>query len=206
MRQVPGLPSGPFPCNLGNTAKGGSVRTHVLKTLAVAFVVAATFLAQAESASAQTAPTPITHDGKKVDGEIAGIVGLGFLGLDLGLLIPPMVGLHDHGWAYGVFPAVLAGAGVGAGIAVTDSLDPGVNIAFLGVGLGLFVPALVGTLAWRSNKMDRELQVRNSAVLRLGAVNLHPPSVANPLLLAGEKPWRTSPSSQSGKWSGRLLR
>lgn len=175
------------------------MRTHVLKTLAVAFVVAAA-LAQAPSALAQDEGTDgpaLAAQGKEVDAEVAGIVGLGFLGADLGVILPPMFGLYDHTWAYFVFPAVLAGAGVTAGVFVADDLPRAANISFIGVGMGLFVPAVVGSLAWKSSKEKAALQAERG-LIQFGKVKLHPPSVASvPTYTAEERqrfglPARTS--------------
>jgi hypothetical protein len=145
---------------------------QALKTLAVALVLAAAVLTQAQSASAQA-----NSNGKAVDGQIAGIVGLGMIGADIGLVLVPAVGLHDQAWAWGVFPVVLAGAGVGAGIGVADSIGPAGDIAFLVSGMALFVPALVGSLAWKSHKQDQELSAQR-AMLRVGRINLNAPSIA----------------------------
>jgi hypothetical protein len=147
------------------------VRTSVLKTLAVAFLVAAAVFGQAQGASAQS-----TASGEHADGEVAGIVGLGFLGADIGVVLPPLCNLHDQKWAWAVFPILGAGAGVGTGIAVTDKLDKAINISFLAVGLGAFIPALVGSLAWKANKEERSFE--QQAMLKMGPVALNAPSFA----------------------------
>jgi hypothetical protein len=158
------------------------VRTHVLNALAIAVVALAAYAVQAPStASAQTTPTPtaptiISTHGSRVDGEIAGIVGLGMIGVDIGLILPPMIGLHDQGWAYGVFPVVLGGGFAAAGVALTSHVDRGVNIAFLATGLGLFIPALVGTLAWKSNK-EKEAMEAQRGLMRFGRLQLNSPGV-----------------------------
>jgi hypothetical protein len=145
---------------------------QALKTLAVALVLAAAVLTQAQSASAQ-----VSQNGKDVDGQVAGIVGLGMIGADIGLILVPAVGLHDQKWAWAIFPIVLAGAGVGAGVAVADSVGPAADIAFLVSGMGLFVPALVGSLAWKSHKQDQELSAQR-ALIQMGRINLNAPSIA----------------------------
>jgi hypothetical protein len=143
--------------------------------------------------SAQTTPTPtpvatITNSGEEVNGEIAGIVGLGMIGVDIGLILPPMIGLYDQGWAYGVFPLLLGGAGAGAGVVLTDKVDRGVNIAFLATGLGCFIPALVGTLAWKSNKEKEALAATERGMLRFGRLNLNGPTIGTaPVYTAEER-------------------
>ena len=151
------------------------MRTSVLKTLAVAFLVAAAVFGQAQGASAQSTSTS-TAKGDNIDAEIAGIVGLGFLGADIGVVLPPLCNLHDQKWAWAVFPILGAGAGVGTGIAVTDKLDKAINISFLAVGLGAFIPALVGSLAWKANKEERSFE--QQAMLKMGPVALNAPSFA----------------------------
>jgi hypothetical protein len=148
------------------------VRKSVLKTLAVAFLVAAAVFGQAQGASAQTS----TASGDRVDPDIAGIVGLGFLGTDVGILLPPLCNLHDQKWAWAVFPILGAGAGVGTGIAVADGLDKAINLSFLAVGMGAFIPVLVGSLAWKANKEERSFE--QQAMLKMGPVSLNAPSLA----------------------------
>jgi hypothetical protein len=120
--------------------------------------------------------TAANAKGDKVDGEIAGVVGLGMIGVDIGLILVPAFGLHDQGWAYGVFPLVLGGGAAAAGYFVTDKVDRGVNIAFIAAGLGLFIPALVGALGWKNRKEEAALEA-NRGMFRLGKLNLNGPSI-----------------------------
>jgi hypothetical protein len=160
------------------------VRTRVLKTLAVAFVVAAAVFGHAHGASAQAGAN--TAEGDREDASIAGIVGMGFLGLDIGVLLPPMFNLHDQKWAYAVFPIALTGAGVALGVVFSEDLDKAVNTSFLAAGMGLFIPALVGSLAWKSSK--EEASYEQQALLKMGPVSLHSPSIsAAPTYSAAER-------------------
>jgi hypothetical protein len=166
------------------------VRTHVLNALAIAVVAMTAFAVQAPSkaeAQVRDEATPANVKGDEIDGEVAGIVGLGMLGVDIGLILPPAIGLYDQTWAYFVFPAVLGGGAAGAGFVLTDKVDRGVNVAFMAAGLGLFIPALVGTLAWKSNKEEQAVQAQRG-VLRFGRVNLNGPSVGTaPVYTAEER-------------------
>ena len=161
------------------------MRTHVLKTLAVAFVVAAAVFVQAQSVTSQTTGTDTTQ-GEREDASTAGIVGLGFLGADIGVLLPPLFNLHDQTWAWVVFPLALAGGGVGAGIAVTDSLDKAVNVSFLAVGMAGLIPAIVGSLTWKANKEKASFQ--QQAMLKVGPVSFNAPTFgASPTFSAAEQ-------------------
>jgi hypothetical protein len=149
------------------------VHTHVLKTLAAAFLVIAVSLSSS-SASAQSSSKT-----DPIDTQAAGVVGLGLLGAEVGLLIPPLAKLHNHWWAWALFPTIGAGAGVGVGIATLDGVDNGVNIALVATGMGLIIPAVVGALAlrsWRSNQPYETIE--QTGAVRLGRVQFDAPSVS----------------------------
>jgi hypothetical protein len=148
--------------------------------------VAAAVFGQAESASAQTTAPATTTKGDGIDAEVAGIVGLGFLGTDIGILLPPMFNLYDQKWAWAIFPIIGAGAGVGTGIGVADNLNKSVNISFLAVGMAGFIPALVGSLAWKANK--EAVSYEQQALLKVGPVHFNAPAFsASPTFSAAEQ-------------------
>jgi len=124
------------------------VRAHMLKCLAATLVAFAMFSLQPGSASAQT------QTGDRVKGDIAGTVGLGLLGAEVGLLLTPAFNLQDHWWAWALFPTVGAAGGVVAGIFAFEPRDPepAVTVAILGAGLLLAVPAVVGASAISSSR------------------------------------------------------
>lgn len=88
-----------------------------------------------------------------------GIIGLGLIGAELGLIIPALAGVRDEWWPYLVFPLIGAVAGGIGGWAVEDATgprpmgtppsrgEPEVSVTLLAVGMVLIVPTIVGTLA-----------------------------------------------------------
>jgi hypothetical protein len=135
-----------FACSLPNMRNGGVVRSK-LQTLVAATLIAATCLLSPRSSLAQS-----VGDGAQTKGNIAGTVGLGLLGAELGLLIPPMVKLQDKWWAWALFPTLGAAGGAVAGAFAFEprSPSPAVTVSILGAGLALAVPAVVGAVAWKS--------------------------------------------------------
>lgn len=122
---------------------------------AVAITTAAA-LAMPSGAQAQCTEGPdctfVRPDGK-------GIIGLGLIGAELGLIIPALAGVRDEWWPYLVFPLIGAvGGGIG-GWAVEQATgprpnpspttrgEPEVSVTLLAVGMVLIVPTIVGTLA-----------------------------------------------------------
>jgi hypothetical protein len=86
--------------------------------------------------------TLVRPDGK-------GIIGLGLVGAELGLIIPALAGVRDEWWPYVVFPLIGAiGGGIG-GWAVEQNTpnDAEVDVALMVIGMALVVPTIVGTLA-----------------------------------------------------------
>lgn len=140
--------------------------SHAFKAIAlvVAMTVGATF---GSSASAQD-----NADGKDIKGNIAGTVGLGLLGAEVGLVLVPACKLQNQVWAWVVFPTVLAAGGAVAGALAFDPGDPqpAVTLSLLGAGFLLAVPAIVGAIAIkdkRNNAVPEALQ--EGGVLRFGS-------------------------------------
>lgn len=137
--------------------------SHVVKLLVAAFTVAA--LSQAMPVHAQSG------GGDDIKGNIAGTIGLGLLGAELGLILAPSVGLHDKWWAWVLFPTVGAAGGAVAGVFVFDEGDPGpaVTVSLLGAGFALAVPAIVGAVAIKNKRANREpKESLEGGVLRFG--------------------------------------
>jgi hypothetical protein len=138
------------------------VGSHVVKLLVAAFTVVV--LSQSVSAHAQTR-------GERVKGDVAGTVGLGMLGAELGLILTPTVGLHDQWWAWVLFPTVGAAGGVVAGVFAFEPRDPhpAVTVSILGAGFLLAVPAVVGAAAIKNKRQNREpKESLEGGVLRFG--------------------------------------
>jgi hypothetical protein len=142
------------------------VGSHVVKLLVAIFTVAA--LSQSVPASAQSS------DGDRVKGNIAGTIGLGMLGAELGLILTPTVGLQDHWWAWVLFPTLGAAGGAVAGALVFEPRDPSpaVTVSLLGAGFALAVPAIVGAAAIKNKRQNREPKesLQQGGVLRFGKV------------------------------------
>lgn len=83
---------------------------------------------------------------QRIDASPKGLLGLGFIGAELGLTIPALAGLDDT-WALIVFPVVGAAGGAVAGhFAIDNRGNEKAAVATLTLGLALVVPALVLTL------------------------------------------------------------
>lgn len=130
--------------------------------MAVLFFIAAVSLAptsaraQGSGAVDETAPDGATT-ADRVEATPKGTIGLGLIGAELGLVIPAVSGLTKT-WSLVLFPIVGAGAGAVAGYFGID--NPGQSeaaVAVLAVGMGLLVPAIVGTVlaASHSGKQDK---------------------------------------------------
>src|SRR4051812_7326253 len=139
----------------------------MLKSFATALLVFAVTFQSAEAFAQAAQPTessgtPITSNGNDINGNIAGTIGLGLLGAELGLILTPVFGLQDHWWAWAVLPTVGAAGGVVAGVLAFDQGDPGpaVTVTLLGVGMALVIPAVVGALALKDRKSNRALENR----------------------------------------------
>lgn len=94
---------------------------------------------------------------QRIDASPKGLLGLGFIGAELGLTIPALAGLDDA-WALIVFPVVGAAGGAVAGhFAIDNRGNEKAAVATLTLGLALVVPALVLTLwATRYDPDDEE--------------------------------------------------
>jgi len=75
-----------------------------------------------------------------------GTIGLGFVGAELGLVIPAAAGLDDT-WALIVFPLVGGAGGALAGHYLLDNGSRTLSIGALALGLALIVPSVVITLS-----------------------------------------------------------
>lgn len=85
-----------------------------------------------------------------------GLIGLGLIGAELGLVIPAAAGLDDT-WALVTFPLIGAAGGAIAGHFLIDNNEkPKIGVAMLVTGLALVVPALVLTLSLTAYDPDDE--------------------------------------------------
>lgn len=138
------------------------MRSHAVKVLVLACAVAML-----------SAQAPVAHaaDGDEVKGNIAGTVGLGLLGAELGLILTPACKLQDHWWAWVLFPTVFAAGGAVAGALAFDpgSPDPAVTVSLLAAGMVLAVPAVVGAIAWKDKRQAQDAAMESGGVLRFGS-------------------------------------
>lgn len=157
------------------------MRSHAVKALVFACAVA--FL----SAQARVARA----DGDEIKGNIAGTVGLGLLGAEVGLLLTPAFKLQDHWWAWVLFPTVLAAGGAVTGALVFDPGDPGpaVTVSILGAGLALAIPAIVGAVALKNKRQAQQDAMESGGVLRFGSNHRWgvPAIGTRPVYSAGER-------------------
>ncbi len=92
----------------------------------------------------------------QVDASPKGLIGLGLIGAELGLVIPAAAGLDDT-WALITFPAVGALGGALAGHFLIDNNNrEKAAVAVLVGGLALVVPSVVLTLALTAYDPDDE--------------------------------------------------
>lgn len=146
---------------------GGVVRAHLLKCLAATLLTLSVASLPAQPVFAQE---PVTA-GDRIKGDIAGTVGLGLLGAEVGLFLPPAFNLQDHWWAWVLFPTIGAAGGVVAGIFAFEpgSPDPAVTVSLLGAGMLLAVPAVVSASALTSARRGRNIDhAQNEGLLRVG--------------------------------------
>jgi hypothetical protein len=165
------------------------VRSLKLKSLAFALLVSGITIGVTSHASAQAASddaaggTPITSHGHRINGNVAGTVGLGLLGAELGLILTPAFGLQDQLWAWIVFPSVFAAGGaVAGGLAFEPhSPPPAVTTTLIGVGIGLIIPAIVGAIALKDRRRSKALENRmeGGGAIRLSkkGADFHVPSM-----------------------------
>jgi hypothetical protein len=90
-----------------------------------------------------------------------GMIGLGLVGAELGLIIPALAGVRDEWWPYLVFPLIGAIGGAIGGWAVEQATTPNdaeVDVALMVIGMALVVPTIVGTLALTAYQPPTESQ------------------------------------------------
>ena len=158
------------------------MRAHVLKCFAATLVVSAILVLPAPAVLAQAQPAQ--QQGDRVKGDIAGTVGLGLLGAEVGLFLTPAFNLQDHWWAWVLFPALGAAGGAIAGVFAFEPRDPepAVTVSILGAGMLLAVPAAVGASAIASARRGRQIdRVDNGGLLRFakgGRPHLGAPAIS----------------------------
>ncbi|MDH5674909.1 MAG: hypothetical protein OEZ06_22455 [Myxococcales bacterium] len=134
-----------------------------IRSVLCAVVTACVLWASASSARAQVTSgmqtaTPVTADFK-------GMVGLGLIGAELGLVIPALAGAEGT-WPYVVFPVLGAGGGAVAGYFLLESGGghPEAAVYTLTAGLALVIPALVVAVA--ATAYDYEADAARNAQAR----------------------------------------
>jgi hypothetical protein len=174
----------------------------MLKSLAVAFVVLSITLS-AVDAAAQEAEL-ISTPGNQAKGNVAATVGLGLLGAEVGLILTPLVGLHEHWWAWALFPTIGAAGGVVAGVLAFDEGDPGLKVTapILGAGIALLLPAVVGSLALKNRRehgsIDNRVNVSGSLVsLGREGTRVSVPSVTSAPVYTGAEVQRFGATQRS---------
>lgn len=144
------------------------MRAHLLKCLAVTLLTLSVASISAQPVHAQQ--TTVTT-GDRIKGDIAGTVGLGLLGAEVGLFLPPAFNLQDHWWAWVLFPTLGAAGGAIAGVFAFEpgNPDPAVTVSLLGAGMLLAVPAVVSASALTSARRGRNIDhAQNEGLLRIG--------------------------------------
>ena len=137
------------------------MRAHMLKSLSGVLLALALISFQATTASAQAA------EGDRIDGHVAGTVGLGLIGAEVGLLLTPAFNLQDHWWAWLLFPTIGAAGGAVAGVFALEDVDPAVTVSILGAGMLLAVPAVVSASAISTARRGRNIDsAGNDGLLR----------------------------------------
>jgi hypothetical protein len=148
----------------------GWVGSHVVKAIVLA--VALTMVSGIGGTFSSSARAQAVSDGKDIKGNIAGTVGLGLIGAELGLVLVPACKLQNQIWAWVVFPTVLAAGGAVAGALAFDpgSPQPAVTLSLLGAGFLLAVPAIVGAVALRDKRNNAPpAALEQGGVLRFGS-------------------------------------
>lgn len=157
------------------------MRAHMSKglrlTMPVALLILALGTAQTQKAFAQSVGA-----GSRIEGNVAGTVGLGLLGAEVGLFLPPAFKLQDHWWAWVLFPALGATGGALAGVFAFDpgSPKPAVTVSILGAGMLLAVPAIVSASALSSVRRGQEIDQAQGGILRFSkkGTTLGAPSIS----------------------------
>jgi hypothetical protein len=104
--------------------------------------------AQCMGTAASPCVTPVRPDGK-------GMIGLGLIGGEIGLIVPAIIQNAAHTnewWPYLVFPLIGIGAGIGGGYALEQATptQPEIDIGIMIGAAVLIVPTIIGTLALAS--------------------------------------------------------
>lgn len=141
---------------------------HTIRSVALAALAAVLMLQATTTASAQT-----TKAGDEVSGDLKGTIGLGLIGMEVGLLLPPLFKLQDEWWAWTVFPVVgAAGGAVGGFLAFEGgSPDPKITVPIFAAGIALVIPAIVGSLAIKSRRDAAEIQAARDSGTGLVRLN-----------------------------------
>jgi len=119
-----------------------------------------------DDAAAMAEPHPLKPDFK-------GAVGLGLIGAELGFVVPALAGAKGV-WPYIVFPVIGAGGGAVGGYFLLEKGDghPELAVGALTLGMALFVPAMVATIAATSYRPPEQIptasMVRRRAVAQSG--------------------------------------
>ena len=145
------------------------MRAYVLKYLAVPLLAIAVLAVPAQPLHAQDA-IQAERPGAEVKGDIAGTVGLGLLGAEVGALLTPAFNLQDHWWAWVLFPAIGAAGGALAGVFAFEprNPEPAVTVSILGAGMLLAVPAVVSASALSSRRQSGNIdRAQNEGILRI---------------------------------------
>lgn len=145
---------------MARTTEGILRSTTLVSRLMSRFARGGFALLLAAAISMTTAPSTAAAqptEPQRIDASPKGLLGLGFIGAELGLTIPALAGLDDT-WALIVFPVVGAAGGAVAGhYAIDNRGNEKAAVATLTLGLALVVPALVLTLwATRYDPDDEE--------------------------------------------------
>jgi hypothetical protein len=145
-------------------------------TLAVVMSVFACSALSSSVHAQSDEPTPVEASPK-------GKIGFGFLGAELGVAIPAIIGMNQW-WAYVVFPVVGAAGGAVLGhLWIDNGNHAELSVVFLTAGMTLVIPTLV--LAAAATAYDPEENLSDEASLGSGAVRfdqgalrLRPPGVS----------------------------
>jgi hypothetical protein len=168
-----------------------------------AALCAAILLGAPERLAAQPASGSGMQAGNPLPPDIKGMVGVGLLGGELGMVIPALAGAKDT-WAYIVFPVVGAGGGAVAGYFLLEhgTGHPELAVASLAAGMALFIPSLVLTIAETRYEPDEnsEAAARTRAANAAGpglvrfterGLLLAPPAVTVGSLVSADEALRT---------------
>lgn len=150
MATVEPLPLGITPCMVRSLWRGGLL-SKLCRLATIGLFSAMVMMATQSTASAQTMEAPQVEAGPK------GLIGLGLIGAEVGMVVPALAGLDDT-WAFLVFPALGAAGGAVAGHFLIDqNNNEDLAIGMLVTGVALVVPSLVLTLVSTAYDPDDEV-------------------------------------------------